>query len=116
VPTALVESSRASHFAATDSICWCRGRESGRGQRVLTRVRTHQSDWCHWCGLATISSLTYLALSLSMTTEILAPVVTDCARLALVVAMSYLTPTVTDPRVVVMTMQLANGTPNRLDV
>ncbi|KAJ7852646.1 hypothetical protein B0H14DRAFT_3866036 [Mycena olivaceomarginata] len=42
-------------------------------------------DWCHWCGLATISSLNHLALSPSIATEILASVVTDRARLALVV-------------------------------
>ncbi|KAJ7321109.1 hypothetical protein DFH08DRAFT_970390 [Mycena albidolilacea] len=65
-----VQSSRTSHFAADDSICGCL-----------------RHDWCHWCGLATIPSLTHLTLSPSIATEILASVVTDCARLALVVAM-----------------------------
>jgi hypothetical protein len=85
VLTALVESSRASHFAADDSICGYHG----RGPRLLMRVRTHQSDWCHWRGLATISSLTRLALSPSIATEILVSVVTDRAHLVLVVVMAY---------------------------
>jgi hypothetical protein len=52
-------------------------------------AKQDQSDWRHWCGLASLPALTHLALSPSIATEILASVVTDCLRLALVVLMAY---------------------------
>ncbi|KAJ7321060.1 hypothetical protein DFH08DRAFT_889888 [Mycena albidolilacea] len=94
----------------------------------LTHLDLYQEEAAqqYWCGLATLPALMRLALLPSVATAILATIVTECTRLELVIVMAYswmaasdntnLVSTVTDPRVVTMTMEGTHKTDWELGV
>ncbi|KAF8175242.1 hypothetical protein K438DRAFT_1771196 [Mycena galopus ATCC 62051] len=76
-----------------------------------------QSDWQNWSGVAALPALTHRALSTRVARDILANVVAECRNLAVVVVATYSWDrdvaitfaedlTLTDPRVVVISMGL----------